>query len=134
MYSIENNMYKKYGKDGQVALYYRDILICMMPLGVMSMEDYKHNANLLILDGMRDGLKVPNIIHACRLFCESIRYLTWDNNKKKKYKRKEISLEDYRLFLGSLFALVKLKIIDEDDAYMIFTKNAVQKSRKKRIT
>ncbi len=134
MYSIENNMYKKYGKDGQVALYYRDTLICMMPLGVMSMEDYKHNANLLILDGMRDGLKVPNIIHACRLFCESIRYLTWDNNRKKKYKRKEISLEDYRLFLGSLFALVKLKIVDEDDAYMIFTKNAVQKSRKKCIT
>jgi len=125
-----------YGKDGQVALFYRNIHIANFPLGVMSMEDYKYNANTLILDGMRDGLKVPAIIHALKLFCESIRYLTWDNNRKKKYKRKEISLEDYRLFLGSLFALVKLQIVDEEDAFIVFTKKAVLKSprREKCIT
>jgi hypothetical protein len=123
-----------YGKDGQVALFYRNIHIANFPLGVMSMEDYKYNANKLILDGMRDGMKIPQIIHALKLFCESIRYLTWDNNKKKKYKRKEISLEDYRLFLGSLFALVKLQIVDEDDAFFIIPKKGVLKSRKKRIT
>lgn len=124
-------MYNKFGKDGQVALFYRNIHIANFPLGVMSMEDYKYNANQLIIDGMRDGLKIPDIIHALKLFCESIRYLTWDNNRKKKYKRKEISLEDYRLFLGSLFALVKLQIVDEDEAYLIVSRNAVLKSQKK---
>ena len=82
-------MYKSFGKDGQIALFYRDIHIANFPLGVMQLDDYKYNANQLILDGMRDGLKVPAIIHACKLFCDSIRYLTWDNNRKKKYKRKE---------------------------------------------
>lgn len=127
-------MYNMYGKDGQVALFYRNIHIANFPLGVMSMDDYKYNANQLIIDGMRDGLKIPQIIHALKLFCESIRYLTWDNNRKKKYKRKEISLQDYRLFLGSLFALVKLQIIDEDDAFLIIPKKGVLKSRLKRIT
>jgi len=126
-------MYKSFGKDGQIALFYRDTHIANFPLGVMGIDDYQHNANLLIIDGMKDGLKIPAIIHACKLFCESIRYLTWDNNRKKKYKRKEISLEDYRLFLGSLFALVKLKIVDEDDAYMTFSKRAVLKSRKNHL-
>ena len=126
-------MYKSFGKDGQIALFYRDIHIANFPLGVMQLDDYQYNANQLILDGMKDGLKIPAIIHACRLFCESIRYLTWDNNRKKKYKRKEISLEDYRLFLGSLLALVKLKIVDEEDAYMIFPKRAVLKSRKNHL-
>lgn len=126
-------MYKSFGKDGQIALFYRDLHIANFPLGVMGIDDYEYNANQLIIDGMKDGLKIPAIIHACKLFCESIRYLTWDNNRKKKYKRKEISLEDYRLFLGSLFALVKLKIIDEDDAYMTFSKRAVLKSRKNHL-
>ena len=126
-------MYKSFGKDGQIALFYRDIHIANFPLGVMQLDDYQYNANQLILDGMKDGLKIPDIIHALRLFCESIRYITWDNNRKKKYKRKEISLEDYRLFLGSLLALVKLKIADEEDAYMIFPKRAVLKSRKNHL-
>ena len=126
-------MYKSFGKDGQIALFYRDIHIANFPLGVMQLDDYQYNANQLILDGMKDGLKIPEIINALKLFCESIRYLTWDNNRKKKYKRKEISLEDYRLFLGSLLALVKLKIVDEEDAYMIFPKRAVLKSRKNHL-
>lgn len=126
-------MYKSFGKDGQIALFYRDTHIANFPLGVMQLDDYEYNANQLILDGMRDGLKIPDIIQALKLFCESIRYLTWDNNKKKKYKRKEISLEDYRLFLGSLLALVKLKIVDKDDAYMTFSKRAVLKSRKNHL-
>ena len=126
-------MYKSFGKDGQIALFYRDIHIANFPLGVMQLDDYQYNANQLILDGMKDGMKIPEIINALRLFCESIRYITWDNNRKKKYKRKEISLEDYRLFLGSLLALVKLKIVDEEDAYMIFPKRAVLKSRKNHL-
>lgn len=120
-------MYKSYGKDGQIAIFYRDTHIANFPLGVMKMYDYEQNANKLILDGMRDGMKVKDIIYACKLFCESIRYITWDNLRRKKYKRKEIKLDDYRTFICSLLALVKLKIIDEDDAYLIFSRKAVLK-------
>ena len=123
-------MYNQYGNDGQIAIFYRDEKIANFPLGFMKLRDYQKNAEKLILDGMRDGLKVKEIIYACKLFCESIRCITWTNTRRKKYKQQPISKHDYRLFICSLFALVKLQIVQEDDAFLIFEKKSVLKKQR----
>ena len=122
-------MYKQYGKDGQLVIFYRDIHIANFPLGKMKMRDYEYNANQLILNGMKDNLKIPEIIKSLRLFCEGIRYITWKNTKVKKYKRTKIKLEDYRLFICSLLALVKLEIVNVDDAYLIFSYETIKRHK-----
>ena len=100
------------GKKGQLTLFYKDILIAGYPLGQMSYHDYQKVADDLIINSMRTAKRnIKQQIFAYRLFCNGIMY--------QKIKKKYISLDDYRMFLACSLALVKLRILDEDDIVFI---------------
>lgn len=100
------------GKKGQLTLFYKDILIAGYPLGQMSYHDYQKVADDLIINSMRTAKRnIKQQIFAYRLFCNGIMY--------RKIKKKYISDDDYRMFLGASLALVKLRILDEDDIVFI---------------
>ena len=103
------------GKKGQLTLFYKDILIAGYPLGQMSYHDYQKVANDLIINSMRSEKRnIKQQIFAYRLFCNGIMY-----QKIKKNKSSCISHNDYRMFLACTLALVKLRILDEDDVVFI---------------
>tara|TARA_R110000765_G_scaffold414765_1_gene515440 strand:- start:341 stop:694 length:354 start_codon:yes stop_codon:yes gene_type:complete len=100
------------GKKGQLTIFYKEILIAGYPIGQMSYHDYQLVANDLIIDSMRSHKRnMREQILAYRTFCNAILF--------RKLKKKYISEDDYRMFLACSLALVKLKILDEDDIVFI---------------
>ena len=103
------------GKKGQLTIFYKEILIAGYPIGQMSYHDYQLVANDLIIDSMRSHKRnMREQILAYRTFCNAILF-----RKLKKNKSTCISEDDYRMFLACSLALVKLKILDEDDIVFI---------------
>ena len=100
------------GKSGQLTLFYKDILIAGYPLGQLTYQHYQEFANDLIIKSMRwEKRNIREQIFAYKLFCNTILV--------RKLKKKYISFEDYRMFLATSLALVKLRILDEDDVVFI---------------
>ena len=94
------------GKKGQLTIFYKEILIAGYPIGQMSYHDYQ------LIDSMRSHKRnMREQILAYRTFCNAILF--------RKLKKKYISEDDYRMFLACSLALVKLKILDEDDIVFI---------------
>jgi hypothetical protein len=111
------------GKQGSLNLYYKDLYIASYPLGKMNLKDYQEVANDLIVTSMRKQKRnIREQIFAYKLFCQSM--LT------KRIKKKKMSLDDHRMFLGCLLALVKLKIYEPDDVMLI----CKRKKKNKKIT
>ena len=103
----------KQGKDGQLCLYYNNLLIAGYPLGIMKMTDYRKVAEDLIINSMRnENRNMREQIFAYKYFCQTI--------YSRKLKKKYISIDDYRMFLACLLSLVKLKIYEDEDVSMIF--------------
>lgn len=101
------------GKEGQLCLYYNELLIAGFPLGQMKMTDYRKIAEDLIIDSMRtQNRNMREQIFAYKYFCQCI--------YSRKLKNKYISIDDYRMFLGCLLGLVKLRIYEDEDVCMIF--------------
>jgi len=99
------------GKNGCLCLYWKDILISGFPIGGNSLEDYIYTGEYMIVDGMRKGKKIPELLFTFRGFCECI-YL-------KKIHKKKISGRDHQVFLHCVMAIVKLKIMDFDDVCFV---------------
>tara|TARA_R110000744_G_scaffold120181_6_gene223965 strand:- start:1463 stop:1810 length:348 start_codon:yes stop_codon:yes gene_type:complete len=100
------------GKKGQLTLFYKEILIAGYPIGKMSYLDYQKVADDLIINSMRSEKRnIKQQIFAYRFFCNGIFF--------RKLKKKYISLDDYRMFLACTLALVKLRILDEEDVVFI---------------
>tara|TARA_R110000796_G_scaffold17535_1_gene53828 strand:- start:4295 stop:4642 length:348 start_codon:yes stop_codon:yes gene_type:complete len=100
------------GKTGQLTLFYKDILIAGYPLGRSSYQHYQDFANDLIIKSMRwEKRNIREQIFAYKLFCNTI--------LNRKLKKKYISDDEYRMFLATSLALVKLRILDEDDVVFI---------------
>jgi hypothetical protein len=111
------------GKQGSLNLYYKDLYIASYPLGKMKLKDYEEVANDLIVTSMRkQNRNIREQIFAYKFFCQSM--LT------KRIKKKKMSLDDHRMFLGCLLALVKLKIYEPDDVMLI----CKRKKKNKKIT
>ncbi len=60
------------GKNGCLCLYWKDILISGFPIGRNSLEDYIYTGEYMIVDGMRKGKKIPELLFTLRGFCECI--------------------------------------------------------------
>lgn len=103
----------KQGKDGQLCLYYNNLLIAGYPLGNMTLKDYADVANRLLLDSLRkQNRNLREQSFAYKYFCKEI-YM-------RKLMKKKIHDDDYRLFLGAMLSLVKLKQFDIEDISMVF--------------
>jgi hypothetical protein len=101
------------GKQGQLCLYYNELLIAGYPLGKMNITDYRKIADDLIINSMRtEKRNMREQIFAYKYFCQCI--------YSRKLKKKYISIDDYRMFLACLLALVKLRIYESDDVSMVF--------------
>ena len=108
------------GSDGSLNLYYKGLLISSFALTKKKTFDvYKYQGEHFILTSMKENIKVKEIIYTCTYFCN----LIYTRKKNKQAIRKS----DHELFLGTLFALMKLKIIenDESNGYLVMPKKKI---------
>jgi len=104
-----------YGVNGSLLLFYKDLLIGSYPLGDRkTYERYKEQGNLLILESFKSNIPIKSQIYTYLYFCNQL--FTRKKNKLGIYR------SDYELFLNCVFALIKLKILDEDDSTFMVEK------------
>ena len=98
------------GPDGEIVLFYKDVLICSFPLNKEELiySDYQEGANQLIVDSMRSNKNMREQIYAYRRYCN----ICW----MKKLRCQEINPSDCEMFMASLLALVKLRILTEEES------------------
>tara|TARA_R110000803_G_scaffold118639_8_gene187027 strand:- start:899 stop:1195 length:297 start_codon:yes stop_codon:yes gene_type:complete len=72
-----------------------------------TIDRYKYQGNYLILKSLKDNLNLKAIIKMCFHFCNLIH--------KRKLNNQAVYRSDHNLFISCFFALMKLKIIEEDD-------------------
>jgi hypothetical protein len=98
------------GRHGSFNLFYKDLLISSFALTEnKTVERYIAQGEYLIRRSKGVDIKVQ--IASYIKFC-NIMY-----NRKKK--RKPIYRTDHQLFLSILMALMRLKILDEEDCYLV---------------
>ena len=100
-----------YGKQGSLLLFYKDLLIGSYPLtNLKTYERYKYHGEYLILDSLKT-IPIKLQIKTYLSFCEYI--------YERKKNKLGIYRSDYQLFLNSIFALIRLKQLDEEDCIFI---------------
>ena len=110
-----------YGKNGSLILFYKDLLIGSYPLGDRkTYERYKFQGEYLILESLKKNIPIKSQIYTYLLFCNQL--FTRKKNKLGIYR------SDYEMLLNCIFALIKLKILDEDDSVFM-----VEKKKKRLI-
>ena len=98
-----------------LVLFYKDLLIGSYPLtDLKTYERYKYQGEYLILKSLKENIKIKSQIRTYLLFCNQI--------LRRKQDKLGIWRSDYEMFLSCIFALIKLKIIDEDDSILIISK------------
>tara|TARA_R110002096_G_scaffold4727_3_gene22219 strand:+ start:190 stop:516 length:327 start_codon:yes stop_codon:yes gene_type:complete len=102
------------GKKGSLILFYKNLLIASYPLSnLKTYERYKYQGEYLILDSLKTmPLKLQ--IKTYLSFVEMI-YL-------RKKDKKGIYKSDFEMFLNCIFALIKLKKLDEEETVFIAPK------------
>ena len=103
-----------YGKKGSLILFYKDLLIGSYPLSnLKTYERYKYQGEYLILQSLKTiPLKLQ--IKTYTAFCHEM--------YKRKIDKLGIYRSDYEMFLSCLFALIKLKQLDEEESIFIVDK------------
>jgi hypothetical protein len=104
-----------YGSKGTLCLYFKGELISSFPLSnKKTLELYFQQGEELIRKskGVPIKLQIKTYLHMCNMVC---------NRKKNK---QGIRTQDHIFFLNCLFALMRLKIIDNDESngFMCFNK------------
>ena len=105
------------GINGSLNLYYKGLLISSFALtNKKTFEKYQYQGQHLILKCMKENFNIKVMIKAFTEFCNII--------YRRKYNKLSIRRSDHEYFLSSLFALMKLKIIDNDESngYLIMPK------------
>ena len=103
------------GSKGNISLFYKGKLISNFPLTKKKkVDDYIYQGDYVIKQSK--GIPILLQIDAYKKFCDLM--------YKRKINNLPIYRSDHELFLGSLMALLRLKIIDNDDnnGYLIMTK------------
>lgn len=116
------------GKHGSFNLYFKGKFISSFPIHKFKdIEDYKYQGTTSILNGFKNPLfcnyKIKDQIKAYLLFCNKI--------YTRKINNQSIRRSDHELFLASMMALEKLKIIDSEydieNGYFICPKKKLPK-------
>jgi hypothetical protein len=105
-----------YGKKGTLCLYYKGLLISSFPLtNKKNYEAYQYQGDHLIKQSMGIPIlmQTKTYIHFCNMIY----------NRKKN--NQPIRRSDHIYFLSCLFALLRLKIINDDElnGTMIFNRS-----------
>lgn len=104
-----------YGKKGSLILFYNDLLIGSYPLSnFKTYERYKHEGDDLIVKSLKTSIPLKLQILTYTSFCNMI----YD----RKSKKLGIYKTDYQFFLCAVFALIKLKQLEEDNCVYIVDK------------
>jgi len=94
------------GSEGSVNGYYKKKKIISRPLGGgRTLEGYKNEAQMVLIQAMRDGNNLQNIKKLCIQTLNNFRY-------EELIKQPDIEERDFILF--TLLILIKLGVIDED--------------------
>jgi hypothetical protein len=94
------------GSEGSVSGFYKRKLIVSRPLGDgRTLEGYKNQAQLVLIQAMRDGNDLQNIKKLCIQTLNNFRY-------EELIKEPDIEERDFILF--TLLILIKLRVVDED--------------------
>jgi len=110
------------GTEGTLCLFWNDKLISSAPLSKKKNIDYyKNKANDLIVDSLRSGYNMKEIITILHQLCVST-YL-------KKTKINKLDTEGHAMFRDCILSLVKLELLDFDDVCLICPRKKL--SRKK---
>ena len=104
-----------------LVLFFKDLLIGSYPLNdLKTYERYKEQGNLLILESLKANIPIKSQIYTYILFCNQI--------LRRKKEGLGIWGSDYQMLLNCIFALIKLKILEEDDSVLIVRKKNKKKS------
>ena len=97
------------GSHGSLNLYYKGLFISSFALSDNKrFEDYQSLGHQFILDSMiKKNINIKFQLTSYRIFCDKI--------YERKKNKQPIRRSDHEMFLFSLFALLKLKDIDNDD-------------------
>jgi len=96
------------GSQGSLTLFYKGLLISSFALtNKKTFELYKYQGEDLILKSLRENLKMKLQIQTYIHFCNII--------YRRKLNKEAIFKSDHELFSSCIFALLKLKIINDDD-------------------
>lgn len=94
------------GEEGSINGYYKGKLIVSRPLGKhRTYEKYKQEAERIIIEGMRMGHTLPQLLKLNMNLIKLTRY---------KDLKKEPDAEDLDTILLSLMMLIKFRVIEED--------------------
>lgn len=105
------------GSKGSLCLYFKGKLICSFPLTKKkTLERYLHQGDDMIISTLKENVSMKCQIRIYLMFCNMI--------YNRKINNKGIYRSDYVQFLNCIMALLKLKIIDNDESngYMTFPK------------
>ncbi len=105
----------KVGSNGSICFYYKGLLICGWGLSEKkTVEQYLYQGEYIIMKSK--GVPIMTQIKTYRMFCNTI--------YKRKLNKQPIRKSDLELFVSSLMALLRLRIIenDESNGYMNFSK------------
>lgn len=112
------------GSKGCLCIYWNDLLLAGFPLSKRNPYDrYKLSAEDLILDALRKGRNMKDLIHQFRSICQ-MTYL-------RKKDKKKISSFDLQVCFHCILALIRLQIYDEDDLVLIAPKRKSVKRHNK---
>jgi len=96
------------GANGNLSLHYKGIMVSNYPLSKnKTYERYKYQGEYLILKSLKENVKLKKQIEIYLNFCNVIH--------KRKLNQQAIRRSDHELFISCFFALMKLKILEEDD-------------------
>tara|TARA_R110000824_G_scaffold314944_3_gene501855 strand:- start:508 stop:852 length:345 start_codon:yes stop_codon:yes gene_type:complete len=105
------------GSVGSINIFYKDLFISSFPIHnkIKTYENYKYHGEYLIEDTLkRNRINLKEQILTYKFFI---------NNMYERKKRKEsIWKRDHELLMCMVFALIKLKVLDEDDHILIMPK------------
>ena len=95
------------GKKGSLVFFFNDVLICGFPIGRYNYDDYKAQSNELVLNSFIENYNIKQQINNYMRFVSIIYH--------KKIDGKKISGMDLQIFAATCLALIKFKVLDEDD-------------------
>jgi hypothetical protein len=108
-------MVVKVGSQGSICLYYKGLLISSFPLTKKKDKDFYFNIGEILIKESK-GIPIDQRIRFSLKFMNQIYH--------RKINHKPIYKSDHELFSASMFAMMRLRIIDNDEenGYMIFPK------------
>ena len=108
------------GKNGSINFYWKDIFLTSFPLGNIDLEYYQKQAEVMIINAMREGKKMSQMIPICQNYCKLFYH-------RRHVKKVRVRDEDHQFFAICVLALIRLEIIDFDDHILIMKKKKKSK-------